>query len=58
MGNLRGVCGEALAEEWRLLGCLKAWETMHVAVPSGKLMTNAQRLCNEDPQHSSLLLSG
>lgn len=41
-------CAEVLAEEWRLWSCLAAWETMHAAVPSGKLMTNAQWLHNKD----------
>lgn len=51
-------CAEVLAEEWRLWSCLAAWETMHAAVPSGKLMTNAQWLHNKDLEHSSSALSG
>ena len=42
------MCGEVLAEEWRLWRCLPAWEAMRAAAPSRKLMTNAEQLRSED----------
>lgn len=46
--------GEVLTERWWMWSHLAAWETMRAAEPSGKLMTNARRLRNEDLQHSPL----
>ena len=51
------VCGKVLTEGWRMWSCLAAWETMRAAAPSGKLMTDAHQLRNEERRHCSPALS-